>query len=310
MSRQDLRGDAEIEAWKLLGSLENHPSIQDWLEELDQEAKAQKQAPRPAARRGGSWIQASAASLILALAAGAAAYLHFAPTYYETHVGEQRDILLADGSRITLNTNTLLSVRYSKARRYIELKRGEALFSVIHNSESPFDVSAGGTLTRAIGTEFNVDLRSATVTVSVLEGAVQVRQVKRTPSAAPADTGAVGDTGAGFATLAPALAKGEAIEIGTQDQHVIPEKADVHRIDAWRTRQLEFSDTPLPAAVEEFNRYSHTHVTLGSADLNSVHVSGVFQIGDLDGFLFSLKETLRVQALESPGEVTLVRKKP
>jgi transmembrane sensor len=250
-----------------------------------------------------------AASVLVAVAAGIATYLHFAPTHYETHVGEQRDVLLSDGSRITLNTGTSLDVRYSNTRRSIELKRGEALFSVTHNTQWPFDVSAGGTLTRAIGTKFNVDLRGSRITVSVLEGAVQVAEANHmAPHGVTTDAGdAVSDAPLGFSTIAPALAKGEAIEIRPQERRVIPEKADLRRIDAWRTRRLEFSDTPLPAAVEEFNRYSRTRVVIGSPELNTVRVSGVFQIGDTDGFLFSLKEALGAQALESPGEVTLVR---
>ena len=48
---------------------------------------------------------------------------------------------------------------------------------------------------------------------------------------------------------------------------------------------------------------------IGTPELESVRVTGVFQIGDADGFVFSLKEVLGVKALGSPGEVTLVRGK-
>jgi transmembrane sensor len=164
-------------------------------------------------------------------------------------------------------------------------------------------------LTRALGTEFNVDLRSARVTVSVLEGAVRVTETDRTApervTANSAGTTIVGQ--AEFLTIAPALAKGEAIEILPQQHRAIPQQADLHRIDAWRARRLEFSNTPLPVAVEEFNRYSRTHVVIGTPELDAVRVSGVFQIGDAEGFLFSLKEALGVQTFESPGEVTLLR---
>jgi transmembrane sensor len=310
MSGQDLRTEAQKRAWELLGSVENHPAVQDWLEELDGTTPAHRgdSLPSPVSGRR-RWRYSVAASVLLAVAAGIGAYLHFAPTHYETHIGEQRDVLLSDGSRITLNTDTSVEVRYSNTRRFIELKRGEALFSVAHNSRWPFDVSAGGTLTRAIGTEFNVDLRGSRVTVSVLEGAVQVAEANRmAPAGAILGSGdAVSNAQAGFSTIAPALAKGEAIEIRPQERRVIAQKAELRRIDAWRMRHLEFSDTPLPAAVEEFNRYSRTRVVIGSPELDTVRVSGVFQIGDADGFLFSLKEALGVQALESPGEVTLVR---
>ncbi len=91
----------------------------------------------------------------------------------------------------------------------------------------------------------------------------------------------------------------------------MPEKADLRRIDAWRTRRLEFSDKPLAQAVEEFNRYSDTRVVVGTADLEAVRVSGVFQdwrhrrLPVLVG-----TGARRVQTLEAAGEVTLVRIQP
>jgi transmembrane sensor len=99
------------------------------------------------------------------------------------------------------------------------------------------------------------------------------------------------------------------VEVLPTEHRVVARKADLHRIDAWRTRRLDFSDTPLPAAVEEFNRYSNVHVVIGTRELESVRVSGVFSIGDVEGFLFSLREALGVRTLDSPSEVTLIRSK-
>jgi ferric-dicitrate binding protein FerR (iron transport regulator) len=59
--------------------------------------------------------------------------------------------------------------------------------------------------------------------------------------------------------------------------------------------------------VEEFNRYSTTRVVIGMPDLGSVRVSGVFRIGDADGFLYSLREVLGVETHESANEVVLIR---
>ena len=304
MSTMDQSTRERKAALDLLGSVESHPTVQSWLREIDRE--------RPK-RRVGRYrgALAAAAGVLLAMAAVVATYSYLALPHYATRIGEQRDVLLPDGSRVTLNTNTSLTVRYSKSRRYIELTRGEALFSVKHDSQWPFDVTAGGILTRALGTEFNVDLRQSNVTVSVLEGAVQVaapNKVVADASHGRSSAAAIGgELQAGLSTVAPALAKGEAVEIRSGDRQVIAEKADLQRIDAWRMRRLEFSNTPLRVAVEEFNRYSRTRVVIGSPELETVRVSGVFQIGDTDGFLYSLKEALRIQAFESKEEVTLVR---
>jgi len=310
MSNQESQARDRQRAWALLAAVEDHPQVQAWLKEaevLNEESLGVLVFPEAPAPKWSSkrvpW--AIVATVTLALGIGFGAYLHFATPHYETQVGEQRDVLLPDGSRVTLNTDTALTVHYSDARRYIELKRGEALFAVRHNVSRPFDVAAGGTLTRALGTEFNVDLRTGRVTVSVLEGAVRVAAADGgSEMARNAENAGGSDEG----TLMPAaLGKGQSLEFRSKGRRVLEEKADLKRIDAWRTRRLEFSDTPLAEAVEEFNRYSTTRVTIGTPELASVRVSGVFRIGDADGFLFSLQEALKVETHESPGEVVLIR---
>jgi len=127
------------------------------------------------------------------------------------------------------------------------------------------------------------------------------RETRELPAAPAGNSGSgAGDTQSGMATIAPALAKGEAVEVRPQEHRVVAEKADLRRIDAWRTRRLEFSDTPLLEAVEEFNRYSTMRVVIGTPELESVRVSGVFSIGEPDGFLFSLKEVLQSRCSTHP----------
>jgi len=301
MSQREQRAPELQRAWDLMESVRDDPAVQDWLSEVDELGPRR---PRNDRHRG-RW--AVAASVCLAVGAVVSAYFYFASSHYATHVGEQRDIVLSDGSRITLNTNTSINVSYSRSRRYIELERGEALFSVQHNAKRPFDVAAGGTVTRALGTEFNVDLRASKVTVSVLEGVVQVAASNQVARQVETNSGAADDRGSGLTTIAAAVVKGQAVEIRPQERRVISEMADLKRIDAWRSRRLEFTDMPLPAAIEEFNRYSSTRVVIGTAELQSVHVSGVFRIGDTDSFVCSLKEALGMRILDSPGQVTLLR---
>src|SRR5581483_7348050 len=47
---------------------------------------------------------------------------------YSSELGEIRQIPLADGTRVTLNTNTALRVEYSTDARLVTLERGEAYF--------------------------------------------------------------------------------------------------------------------------------------------------------------------------------------
>jgi len=286
-------------AWRMLGLVEDEPQIKAWLAEAGQSESERTSGQR--GRRSG-WLIGSlaAACALLAVGVSLATYRYLATQHYETRVGEQRDVLLSDGSRVTLNTNTALSVHYSRRRRYLLLERGEALFAVAHNAARPFDVEAAGTVTRALGTEFNIDMRGATVTVSVLEGVVQVS----TPASA-------GGKGAGVGASAPqqaeAVSKGQALEFQPGERRFIQQRADLDRIDGWRTRRLEFSNVPLTEAVEEFNRYSSTPIVIGTPDLATVRISGIFRIGDTDGFLYSLRKALGVESQQSVDAVVLVR---
>ena len=68
-----------------------------------------------------------------------------------TVIGQMREIVLPDGSIVSLNTDSEISVAFSPTVRKICLLRGEALFDVAKNKARPFVVWAGGTQVRAVG---------------------------------------------------------------------------------------------------------------------------------------------------------------
>lgn len=315
MSDREEQARDRQHAWKLLGAVEEHPQIQRWLQDADAYNNTAINVPEHTAvsspgERWSRWRMkwAWAASAALAMAIGVTVQFSFAP-HYETGVGEQRDVLLSDGSRITLNTATSLTVRYSGKRRHIDLERGEALFAVKHDAARPFEVTSGEIVTRALGTEFNVDVRSSRIVVSVLEGVVRVAAVEE--GRGTASYGHAGGNHEGRDSLhVNALAKGQAVQFSTHGHTFQKTEADLRRIAAWRTRRLEFSDTPFAEAIEEFNRYSATRMTIGTPEVRALRVSGIFRIGDIDGFLFSLREALQIEAHASDGEIVLMRPQP
>ena len=80
---------------------------------------------------------------------------------YETPVGGQSRITLADGSTVILNTNSLLDISFSDKCRDVHLRRGEAYFDVVHDKARPFTVYADNYVVRDIGTAFDVHLSKA-----------------------------------------------------------------------------------------------------------------------------------------------------
>ena len=100
---------------------------------------------------------------------------------HQTAIAEHRDIVLTDGSRVSIGAKSSLSVNFSSEKRIVVLEAGEALFEVAHDAERPFVVLAGASTITAVGTAFNVRREGNRVVVTVTEGTVEVR---RTPQRA------------------------------------------------------------------------------------------------------------------------------
>ena len=114
-------------------------------------------------------------AVVLALGAGAIVWRVQQPTVYSTDVGEQRTVQLADGSRVILDTDSRVSVRFTKGRRAVTLESGQARFSVQGDADRPFQVRAGETEVVALGTRFDVRRLGDGARVLLVEGRVAVR---------------------------------------------------------------------------------------------------------------------------------------
>jgi transmembrane sensor len=232
-------------------------------------------------RRGRSKLWACAAMFAVVIGAGAV-WIHIVgrDAVYTTARGEERRVVLADGSVITLNTDSSVRVALSPRRRDIGLMRGEVRFQVAKDPARPFVVKIREVEVRALGTVFNVRVEDRKVHVAVLEGHVAVRAAEpaadalagaRTPRAASAElhTGerAVVDDGLVVVGSGQALAS----------------------VNAWMERKLVFRDETLASVVEEFNRYRIHPLKLDDADLASMRISGVFSLEDPESLLTFLK---------------------
>ncbi|MGJ7530853.1 FecR domain-containing protein [Variovorax sp. GB1P17] len=96
---------------------------------------------------------------------------------YRTATGEQRNIVLADGTQLVLNTASAIDVTFSETRRLLQLHEGEVLVTTAHEAGDlarSFLVTTGHGAVRALGTRFSVRRENAGSRVAVFEGAVQV----------------------------------------------------------------------------------------------------------------------------------------
>jgi transmembrane sensor len=221
-------------------------------------------------------------------------YFYLTPQRLQTAVGEQRSVLLGDGSLVTLNTSSSIEVHMAKDRRTVKLLEGEALFQVAHDARRPFDVTTGDTTVRAVGTQFNVDRRAASTTVTVVEGQVAVFT---TPD---------GTKGGGQTTLP--LGAGEQLTLAPRTVRR-PVRTDVATAIAWTQRKLIFERRQVGEVADEFNRYNRQVIEIQSAELRNQEITGVFQANDPGSFLTFLSRlpgvTIQQSADHSRFIVTL-----
>jgi transmembrane sensor len=220
-----------------------------------------------------------AAGLLFAL--GTTWFVLESPQQFKTEIGEQRSVLLKDGSRVTLNTASTIEVDLRKDRRLVRLVEGEALFDVTHDATRPFRVRAGDALISDVGTQFNVDLRPTRTTVTVVEGRVEVDSM-----GAMADQGrALNREGLDAYQGALILATSDRVVITSSGPGVPHRGINVPAAIAWTQRELIFEHRPLSDVAEEFNRYNRDRIEIDSMELRRREVTGVFQTKDPASFI-------------------------
>ncbi|MBT6579752.1 MAG: hypothetical protein HOO01_05710 [Cellvibrionales bacterium] len=216
----------------------------------------------------------------------------------QTAIGEQRVETLNDGSVLTINTDSQLTVDYSGDNRIIHLTRGEVNFDVSKDPHRPFVVYAGDGLVWAVGTAFNVRLASGGVDLTVTEGRVKVYAGIASSESLP--TLAVNITNAHNASVSlqpnEAFVKaGEALRYS----QVIAEKDEVQTERlmqklAWQQGALIFKGETLEQALVEIRRYTHMELRIVDPNIKNKKVGGYYKTDDIDGLLRSMSQSFDI----------------
>jgi transmembrane sensor len=217
-------------------------------------------------------------------------------TDYTTDTGEQRRIVLADGSIIELNTKSHIRVSIQSNSRAVNLLTGEVLFNVQHDSHRPFRVRVADQTVEDLGTQFSIYLRpDASTTISVLNGHVQVSPVK-----AERTSGATSSSGESKLALIPSteVSAGEEIRIAASGRLIKRTAINVSEAAPWREHRLWFDGASLQEVAAEFNRYNRRQLRIDSDPaLLKKRYTGVFDTYDPESFVEALRDdpTLAVQ---------------
>jgi len=191
---------------------------------------------------------------------------------HRTGVGERRELQLADGSRVWLNTDSALDVDYQDGIRRLRLLAGEILVDTARDlARRPFYVDTRFGRMQALGTRFAVRLTDDQTRLDVFDGAVAIRNV------------------AGV-TLR--------VEAGQQahfdaDATALDGAADRAR-EAWSRGVVLADNLPLKVLVDELGRYQRGHIGV-APEVADMTVMGVYPVDDLDRALAMLTRTLPIR---------------
>ena len=231
---------------------------------------------------------------------------------YETAIGEQRLLTLADGSTIELNAQSRVRVHFTAAERSIDLLEGQVLFHVTHDTARPFIVHSGAASVRAVGTQFDVDRRSGETIVTVVEGRVAVLPDSplQPMSANALDSSAPSISAPDFALTGPGGAHGLLLTAGEQVTLTAkaasrPTRTDVAAAIAWTQRKLVFASSPLTQVADEYNRYHQKRIVIRDRRLANFLVSGVFSATDSRAFVAFLRAQPNLTVHETDTEIEI-----
>lgn len=191
-----------------------------------------------------------------------------------TAIGEQKNLTLADGTRLLINTNSSLSIAFSPSVRQISLYKGEVLITTGHDAwptHRPFIVQTRHGTARALGTRFSVRVEDESSRLAVVEGAVEMKP-------AHSSTAVI-------------------VNAGEQSAFGLERAAPVVALDqasmTWENGMMVARNMRLADLLTELGRYRQGVLRCHDA-VADLTVSGAFSLRDTDASLRLLQSTLPI----------------
>lgn len=227
-------------------------------------------------------------------------------TIYETQIGQRSTVELADGSKMILNTDTLVEIIYTDIDRRVYLRRGEGFFTVAKDADRPFRVFAGQRIVEAVGTAFSVQRNNQdNVEVMVTEGKVNFRVFRQNTMM----NGGFDENNLDSSLTAAVLQNSEVLPLEAgeyaaapnEDPSLIttgiiqPEEMEVKL--AWQHGMLLFRGDPLEQVLREFGRYTTIKLEATEA-VRDIKVEGYYRAGDVERLLVGIEKNLQINVQE------------
>jgi transmembrane sensor len=201
-----------------------------------------------------------------------------------SRIGERKPIILPDGSRAMLNTDSKVSWRFSGSERRLWLDRGEIALDLVPGS--PIALEGMGEMAGLTAGRFNVRLQAHALDVTVFRGeAVAERRGVQSPAR-----------------------DNQRLLLSAARPSIQPSSASaIIAATAWQQGEIIFDNEPLSAAVQEYNRYLYRKIVIADPLLTHIPIGGRFTSNDPASFLHALKLSLDIQATVSDDQILLTK---
>jgi transmembrane sensor len=234
----------------------------------------------------------SAAAIALVCVMGLVGARYFqirGQTVWRTPVGGREILTLGDGSKIELNTDTVL--RVAADQRTAWLDRGEAFFQIKHDANHPFAVTVAGKRVVDLGTKFLVRYDTDDLEVALLEGRARIEPVKsqtivRSAILTPGDV---------------ALATADTLSVV---------RVPVHNIEnelSWRRNLLIFNNATLADVAAELNRYNREKLVIADPQIARLKIVASIPTTGVQAFKRVAKNFLGLQVEDRGDEILISR---
>lgn len=203
---------------------------------------------------------------------------------YTTTRGQKANLVLPDGTQVKLNSNSHLSYpeKFSGNTREVSLN-GEAYFDVTHDKAKPFIVHTGETSTTVLGTSFNINSKTDAVTVTLVEGKVNV------------------STPAGNATLLP----NQQATVHSGSKEINTKKVDITEFTGWTNNHLIFDNMRVQDAFAVLENWYNVDIDVRNAAINDCVITAKYENESLENVLTSFQFMLKMEYTINKHVVTV-----
>tara|TARA_Y100001972_G_scaffold85672_1_gene104837 strand:+ start:4102 stop:5121 length:1020 start_codon:yes stop_codon:yes gene_type:complete len=207
--------------------------------------------------------------------------------------GQKSRIHLPDGSTVSLNSGSSIeyTLDFNASERIVHLT-GEAFFEVKKAAEKPFKVIAGGVVTTALGTSFDVRAfpNAERVYVSLVTGKVSVTNLDTVTQSV------------GWESI---LIPGEQLIYHLPTKETSKGPFDFRQMINWKDGVLYFEDTDLKEVVSTLERWFGVNITLKKLPANAPKFSGEFKNESLDNILMALSYSGKIRFTQNDKEIII-----